>query len=195
MLKDVDERGAGPADLLDLDDVKQVGGVGRTELELRGVLVKASFARQSGRQDRVLVLAAPTVPAAPEPAVRLPVTGAIYGERPLSETAPSDLLSLSRDYRQILEQSLKSRAFSDPTLTASRHAAVVGLASALASSGASPRDVIELHVAAVTTAIGESGPRRARALESEGTILVLEVMGHLAAAYRLRALRPERDGA
>ncbi len=143
----------------------------------------------------VLSLGEPTARAAPELAPRLPVTGAIYGEKPLSQTAPSDLLSLSRDYRHLLEQSLESRAFADPILAASRKVGVVGLASALASLDASPRDLIELHVATVTTAIGESGPRRARALESEGTILVLEVMGHLAAAYRLRALRPERDGA
>ena len=142
----------------------------------------------------VLPVGEPTVRAAPELTARLPVSDAIYGEKPLWETAPTDVLRLAQDYRRLLEQSLESRAFSDQSLAASRSAAVVGLASALASSGASPRDVIELHVAALTAAMGESGPRRARAFESEGTILVLEVMGHLAASYRLRALRPERDG-
>ena len=98
-------------------------------------------------------------------------------------------------YRRLLDQSMELRAFSGQPLAATRQAAIVRLAADLAERGASPREVIELHVSALAAAVRGSGPRRAQAYEGEGTLLVLEVMGHLAAAYRLRALGPEQDDA
>lgn len=122
------------------------------------------------------------------PGRRLPVTAGLYDERPLSRAAPGDMATLAARYRALLDLSLETAAFHDRQAVATRHAAIVGIASRLVELNAAPRDVIEMHVSVLGPAMGEVGPRRARAYQTEARMLVLELMGHLAAAYRLRSL-------
>jgi hypothetical protein len=48
-----------------------------------------------------------------------------------------------------------------------------------------PRDVVEIHLAAMRARAEEAPPQKTQAYVEEGRVLVLELMGHLANFYRL----------
>lgn len=60
---------------------------------------------------------------------------------------------------------------------------------------AGPRDVIEIHAAAIKAKEQEAGPQRMRLYAAEGQVRLLELMGHLVTFYRLSSLPgAERSG-
>jgi hypothetical protein len=63
----------------------------------------------------------------------------------------------------------------------------------LGAHEAAPRDVIEVHLAAIRAASADAPAARQQAYLEEGRLLALELMGHLAACYHARALRYDDD--
>ena len=114
-----------------------------------------------------------------------PVTSRMFGSGPLRETAPQVAAEIGSEYGVILDQALIQRGYKTENLTAEQ---VRTMATRLGGLRASPRDVVEIHAQALREKIKSAPPQKARAYIEEGRLLVLELMGHLAAFYRVRAL-------
>ena len=91
-----------------------------------------------------------------------------------------------RDYVALLDLALEAIAFGDLELTRRRTADLRSLSARMADSDLGAREVIELHVASLNTAMTGCAPTRGQALQREGRLQVLELMGHLADTYRIR---------
>lgn len=123
------------------------------------------------------------------------VTARLIGMPPLTEAKGGVFTELLDDYGRIMEEELESRIHrsgksTDPTLGE--------LAARLGFLKATPRDVVELHGAALREKSTAKPPARLRGYLEEGHFLLVELMGHLVMYYRNRALadreREERSG-
>lgn len=103
---------------------------------------------------------------------------------PLRQRAPASFGQAVQRYRATLDQALRRRAQPGPDPGAGLRA----LGESLGAQEAAPRDVVEIHLAAVRAASAGAPQPRQQAYLEEGRLLVLELMGHLAAHYRARAL-------
>ncbi len=113
------------------------------------------------------------------------VTAGLYGERPLSESALELFAELVKEYGRLLRVSLERQVKRIPRDLSSE---LQDLADRLGGLGGRPRDVIEIHKAALKTAAETESPSRAQALVMEGRFLVLELMGYLVSFYRRRCV-------
>lgn len=100
---------------------------------------------------------------------------------PLSESAPDVFRELTERYSKSLGHSLEQRAFK---VEYSASEELEALSGQLAAHRAGPRDVIEIHTSALRESIETAPHQKAQALMEEGRLMVLELMGHLAAFYR-----------
>jgi PAS domain-containing protein len=103
---------------------------------------------------------------------------------PLRQRAPAAFSQGVERYRALLDEALQHRAKHTPLPAAGLRE----LGERLGTYEAAPRDVIELHLVAVRTAGADAPPPRQQAYLEEGRLLVLELMGHLAAYYRSKAV-------
>lgn len=115
----------------------------------------------------------------------IPVTARLFGLVPLREHVPTLYEELVRRYAELLDKAVEQRDFQvDHRLSESARL----LAEQLGFMGAGPRDVIDVHNAALRR------KRQGKPLESrqvfveEGRFLVLELMGHLVSHYRKYSL-------
>ena len=113
------------------------------------------------------------------------VTGQLYGALSLRESLPELFAHLIKRYSMVLDLSLDEQAFRE-TPEVSPH--LQDLAEQLGFVRAGPRDVTELHVAALNHKIKQEPPARAHAYFEEGRIVLIELMGHLLSYYRIHAL-------
>lgn len=97
-----------------------------------------------------------------------------------------DLRALAQDYLALLELALETIAFSDPGTESRRRSRLRALVAQLVENGAGAHDVVELHILVMQDVASQSSPHRAHALQSEGRLQVLELMGNLADAYRAK---------
>lgn len=103
---------------------------------------------------------------------------------PLRQRAPSVFSQAVEHYRAMLDQALRHRAQLGPAPSAGLRE----LGERLGFYEAAPRDVIEAHLTAVRAAGADAPHAKQQAYLEEGRLLALELMGHLAAYYRGRAL-------
>lgn len=110
-----------------------------------------------------------------------PVTAQTFGLAPLRTGLPAVFAEVVQRYQTLLDQALERRAFKveHPISVELRN-----LAQQLGLHRAVPRDVLELHLTALKAKTSAASPARAQAYAEEGRILVLELMGYLAAYYR-----------
>jgi CheY-like chemotaxis protein len=111
----------------------------------------------------------------------LPVTEKSFGLRSVRERIATDYDSLVTLYGDLLDraldrQRLKARDDLDVRLQQ--------LADRLGVLNAGPRDVVDLHKAAITSKIKGQSTRKARAYIEEGRLVMLQLMGHLVTFYR-----------
>lgn len=66
-------------------------------------------------------------------------------------------------------------------------ASLRAIADRLGQSNAGPRDVVEMHAAALRNRLAAL-PQQSRAYAEEGRLLALELMGHLVSFYRNRSM-------
>lgn len=114
------------------------------------------------------------------------VAGRALGLGSIAETAPDVYADITGMYADLLEMSVDRSAYKDgvPTDTeADRIARAMGFA------GAGPRDVVDVHTAALRGRLDQASPGARRAYVAEGRNVLVQVMGYLASYYRARAVR------
>ena len=112
---------------------------------------------------------------------------------PLRTAFPERFAELEREYGEILDRAVEQILRRRP---ASLEQRLQRLANAAAELRAGPRDVVELHAAAMKQREAEHGPQRMKLYLAEGRLRLLEVMGHLVIFYRdhwLEGPRPKAD--
>lgn len=103
------------------------------------------------------------------------------GGESLQSRSPAAFREIVRVYEGILVESMQKRSYmtGSPSSEACRK-----LAEKLVSLKSVPRDVVEVHVAALKGKVAEIGSEKAQALVDEGRTTVLELMGYFASHYR-----------
>ncbi len=108
-------------------------------------------------------------------------TAASLGLLPFRAAAPELFGLMVASYAEALELAVEQRTFRTATDLAGR---LRSIAQQLGQSCAGPRDVIEIHAAALKAKLTAAVPARAQAYSEEARLLALAMMGHLAAYYR-----------
>jgi uncharacterized membrane protein YccC len=120
-----------------------------------------------------------------EHAAPAPITAQRFGAAPLRDRAPELFDDLLRRYTELLEHAVDERIYRvDHRISE----ALGSLADQLGRLQAGPRDVVNLHTAALKRRLATVRPDEAEAYTEEGRLLILELMGHLVAYYRGYAL-------
>jgi hypothetical protein len=122
-----------------------------------------------------------------------PRGGAGTRPAPLRAAFPDRFAELARDYGEILDRAVEQILQRRPAPLETR---LQRLAGAAAELRAGPRDIVELHAAAMKQREAEHGPQRMKLYLAEGRVRLLELMGHLVTFYRDRwpgGPRPEAD--
>ena len=104
---------------------------------------------------------------------------------PLRSAAPGVFGGLTQRYGALLDLALEQRAYK---VEHGLPSALRALADELGRMRAGPRDVIELHSTALRGRTVQARSRKAQAYVEEAHVMVLELMGYLAAFYRRQAL-------
>lgn len=113
-----------------------------------------------------------------------PVTARTFNLNPLRLSAPQFFDELTGQYARLLDRALERRVLKiEDGLTAELRA----LAGQLGFMDAGPRDVMDLHLAALKARTHGAPRAKAQAYAEEGRLLALELMGHLTAHYRMYA--------
>jgi response regulator RpfG family c-di-GMP phosphodiesterase len=149
--------------------------------ELMAVMQRALEAHTALRQmirppDREISLLQSLASSAPAP-----VTAQRFGVLPLRDSMPQQFEHMARRYERILSDALEQRNFKVERQTSQ---SLQDLADALGALSAGPRDVIDLHVKALSMRLAAAGREESTALTEEGRLLVLELMGHVVTYYR-----------
>jgi DNA-binding response OmpR family regulator len=114
----------------------------------------------------------------PRPAA---VTAQAFGVEPLNRALPETFRDLTDRYAQLLDLALEQRTYKvDHRLSD----ALRSLADEIGFLHAGPRDVVELHTAALKGRLAGASPQKAQAYVDEAHVMVLELMGDLVAYYR-----------
>lgn len=112
------------------------------------------------------------------------VTAQLYGAQPLSQSAPGQFTECIERYGRLLEQAVEQRDYKvrHPISEQLRE-----MGDFLGFLSAGPRDVAAVYSAALKAK--SAAAERMEVYVSEGRLMALELMGHLAAYYRVRAVR------
>lgn len=116
---------------------------------------------------------------------RLPVTAQSFGAAPLREGSPEAFAELVNMYGDALDAALEQRAY---RVDGERGVAIRALVERLGFLWARPRDLVEIHSAAVDLRARASAAAKAGAYAEEGRLLLLEIMGSLCTHYRKLSL-------
>lgn len=95
----------------------------------------------------------------------------------------------AKEYREILERSLEETNFKSSRQVPSKLRSVAGRLGAL---GAGPKDVVNIHAAALNTVILDETKELASALSAEAKVLLVQLMGYLCDFYRSAQIRSEK---
>jgi DNA-binding NarL/FixJ family response regulator len=117
------------------------------------------------------------------------ITSNLFGNTPLRLGQPSRFDALVARYSEIFDDLLESLSFRTENDLKEQLRA---LAYSLGELNAGPRDVIELHTAALGQKMHSDNPARVRGYVDEGKMLVLELMGYLVSYYRSHAVGTRR---
>ncbi len=109
------------------------------------------------------------------------VTAQVFGIEPLSSALPDTFAELVQRYARLLDLAVEEGAYKVDHRLAD---ALRAVADELGFLNAGPRDVVELHTAALKQRIAGLPPLKAQAYIDEARVMVLELMGYLVAYYR-----------
>ena len=109
------------------------------------------------------------------------VTSTLFGGTLLRISHPSSFDAAVRDYAEIMDLAIEEKAFKQKQEVPAR---LKELAERLGTLRASPRDVIEMHTAALGEKFRSGQVGRVQAHVEEGKLLLLELMGHVLSFYR-----------
>jgi len=147
----------------------------RYAIERHRLLVELEQTRQREQQERELRslerLSGP---------LRTAVTAQTYGLASLHQSQPDIFGDLVHQYADLLDLALEQRAFRvDHNIPENLR----GVAERLGFLKAGPRDVVEIHSAALKEKSGGVTPQKGLAYVEEGRLIVLELMGYLVSYY------------
>lgn len=111
----------------------------------------------------------------------LPVSQRSLGATLLTQYAPQEFDDLVRRYSELLDRALLGRSTKEQGRLV---ADLNDIADRLGMLGAGPRDVVDLHKAAITGRIEGESARKSKAYVEEGRLLLVQLMGHLVSHYR-----------
>jgi hypothetical protein len=138
--------------------------------------IEAERQQEQAREQDSLAKLSVTAPA--------PMTAQAFGMRALRDGIPDAFERFVEYYGDLLEHAVQARTYKgEPPLPPRLRV----LADQLVFLKAGPRDVIDIHMAALRQRTVQASPGEARAYAEEARLLVLELMGHLAATYRSQA--------
>ena len=115
------------------------------------------------------------------------VTGEMYGIKPLRQSAPDVFKEMVDSYLELLDQTMEQHAYQVEHDISGK---LTALADRLGSFRAGPRDVVDMHLAAVKSRTQGAGPEKVRSYALEGRLLAMELMGHLVDFYRQALVVP-----
>lgn len=115
---------------------------------------------------------------------RTPIAASLYGSFHLRDSAPERFTLLAEEYTRALHQAADRRTYRVENDVTDQ---LRSIAEELGFLRAGPRDVLDLHTAALALAGGTTSRPRQALFADEGRLVALELMGHLAAYYRLLA--------
>lgn len=121
---------------------------------------------------------------------RASVTGALMGMGAIRDRAPDLMAELVEQYQEILNAYLDSLVVKKEKPQEAMQAVIARLG----DLAAGPRDVIDLHSAALKQAGRDASPARVRACAVQGRLLALEMMGQLVEYYRTGTRRSQTEG-
>ncbi|MBK6711731.1 MAG: PAS domain S-box protein [Chloroflexi bacterium] len=113
------------------------------------------------------------------------VTARTYHLLPLDESLPETFSQLTREYESLLEMALQIKTYKGDRSLSEK---LRKLAEQLGSLNAGPQDVTHLHSLALTHKVTGAPQAKAAVYFQEGRLLVLQLMGYLAAYYRSYSL-------
>ncbi|MBF0291440.1 MAG: PAS domain S-box protein [Nitrospinae bacterium] len=108
------------------------------------------------------------------------VSAKMVGLSSLRERSPNLFDKLGDQYGELLDNYMEALAFRQEK----PHDKITALADKIGDYTCGPRDVIDIHLEAVSRKCIDVHPARVRALTLEGRLLALELMGHLVDYYR-----------
>lgn len=148
----------------------------RYAIERHRLRMKLEQARQQEQQERELrLLGKLSLPS------QTVITAKAYGQIPLKDAYPDIFEQLKQTYQSILEMAMEQQAFKVEHETSGR---LRDLGEKIGYLKGGPRDVIELHTAALEAKTRASGADKAAAYTEESRLTLLELMGYLASYYR-----------
>ena len=109
-----------------------------------------------------------------------PISAKMAGLASLRERIPTVFKNMKDKYGDLLEKYLEAL----PAQREKPHAEVVRLVEQIGEYACGPRDVIDIHIEAVSEKCHDAHPERVKAMTIEGRLLALEVMGNLVDFYR-----------
>jgi PAS domain S-box-containing protein len=109
------------------------------------------------------------------------VTARAYGLLPLCESVPDAFHELVQHYGDVMDVALEQRAYKVERNISER---LCSLAQEVGFLKGGPRDVVEIHSAALKGKVKGVAPQKAQAYAEEGRLMVLELMGYLVSCYR-----------
>jgi len=118
------------------------------------------------------------------------VTRALSGARPIRDQKPAEFAALHANYRVLLEEYMKYLVVKKDK---PREGMEI-LATRLGDLGATPRDLIDIHIATLDQMAQDTKELRTQAYTADSRLFALEMMGLLVEYYRIgfRRLFPER---
>jgi CheY-like chemotaxis protein len=109
------------------------------------------------------------------------VTAAMAGLGPFKDRKPQVYDGLISSYAQLLDAYIEQLGYKREK----PRDLMETIATRLGDTGAGPRDLLDVHVAALENAVQGAGMERARSVVIEGRLLALEMMGLLVDYYRV----------
>jgi PAS domain S-box-containing protein len=109
------------------------------------------------------------------------ITAQTAGVGALRERVPNVFSALQKEYESLLDAYLEATGFEMPP----PRRKIIDFSDRIGELGCGPRDVVDIHLNAVTEKSKNTNPKRTRAYTLEGRLLALEVMGNLVDYYRL----------
>ncbi len=119
------------------------------------------------------------------------ISARAFGLVPLRESHPTVFDDLVERYEQRMDAALEQQAYK---VEDNNSAEIMTMAERLGALRAGPRDVVDVHIAALKNKSRQSNPIKAEAYAEEGRLIALKLMGELTSYYRKRCvyvIRPE----
>ena len=113
------------------------------------------------------------------------ITARLFGSGPLREILPDSFEKLVSQYADIMDQYLEHRSYK---IDYDASEALRETGEELGFLKAQPRDIIELHLSALKRKQTGATPQKQKAYAEEGRLILIELMGFLAAYYRKYAI-------